>query len=194
MTDGIIASRWRLGCTPTSGILLIRHGPRSSPDIPSLSAMLTDGGIIECQKLGRFLSKNPPLALLSSPVKRCIETGKNIVLGAGWNLTTKPAKMLGDPGPFVIGKRDKEKVDTLVRYAQEHSDWSFLHRHIAGEEIPGMQNRDVGTSRLVDALYPTVAGYNLCISHDSIIAAIIAAFGLNPDPWPDPLEGVHIHI
>ena len=78
--------------------------------------------------------------------------------------------------------------------ADDDDDWSFLHHHVAGEDIPGMRNRSVGANNLVKELHPNENGYALCISHDSIIAAIIAAFGLDPDPWPDPLEGVHIRI
>ena len=99
--------------------------------------------------------------------------------------------MLGHPGPFVIGKINEE-VNKLVACAQKNDDWSFLHRHVVGEEIPGMRNRMVGTNNLLDELYPSVEGYVLCISHDSIIAAITGALGLDPKPWPEPLEGLII--
>ena len=103
----------------------------------------------------------------------------------------KHSEMLGHPGPFVIGKINEE-VNKLVAFAQENDDWSFLHRHVAGEEVPGMRNRMVGTNNLLNELYPSVDGYVLCISHDSIIAAVTAALGLDPKPWPEPLEGLII--
>lgn len=176
---------------PDDGILLIRHGPRTSPDIPPLSAMLTQSGIEACQSLGALLHSTPPIRLFSSPVKRCLDTGTYIVEGANWSLPVLPSEMLGDPGPFVIGKTN-EAVNKLVAYAQEQNDWSFLHEHISGGTVPGMRHRDVGAANLVEELYPSSPGYVLCISHDSIIAAIIAAFGMNPDPWPDPLQGLII--
>lgn len=46
--------------TPIHGILLIRHGPRTSPDIPPLSAMLTKEGIAQCISLGSLIEKSPP--------------------------------------------------------------------------------------------------------------------------------------
>jgi broad specificity phosphatase PhoE len=176
---------------PTRGILLIRHGPRTSPDIPPLSAMLTREGIAECVSLGTLIEKSPPNAIFSSPVQRCVETGVRIIEGANWTLEVKYSEMLGHPGPFVIGKINDE-VNKLVAFAQENDDWSFLHKHVAGEEVPGMRNRMVGTNNLVDELYPYAEGYVLCISHDSIIAAITAALDLNPEPWPEPLEGLVI--
>ncbi len=188
------AKRWSPGQQPPSrGILLIRHGPRTSPDFPPLSAMLTPEGIEDCILCGRGMTTSPPLAIYSSPVKRCIDTGERINEGANWRFEVIESKMLGHPGPFVIGKINEE-VNKLVAHAQQNDDWSFLHRHVAGADIPGMRNRSVGAKNLVKALYPSENGYALCISHDSIIAAIIAAFGLDPHPWPDPLEGVHIRI
>ena len=177
--------------TPKRGILLIRHGPRTSPDIPPLSAMLTKEGIADCISLGTMIHESAPKVIFSSPVQRCVDTGVKIIEGAGWTLEVKHSEMLGDPGPFVIGKINEE-VNKLVAFAQENNDWSFLHRHVAGEEVPGMRNRLAGTNNLLNELYPSVRGYVLCISHDSIIAAITAALGLDPEPWPEPLEGLII--
>ena len=176
---------------PHKGILLIRHGPRTSPDIPPLSAMLTKEGIAKCISLGSIIEESPPNIILSSPVQRCVDTGVRIIEGANWTLEVKHSEMLGHPGPFVIGKTNQE-VNKLVAFAQENDDWSFLHRHVAGEEVPGMRNRIEGTNNLLNELYPSVDGYVMCISHDSIIAAITAALGLDPKPWPEPLEGLII--
>ena len=187
-------SRWSLGSPPpSSGILLIRHGPRTSPDIPPLSAMLTPEGVEECISCGNGLSATPPIRIISSPVQRCVDTGNRINEGADWKINVTESETLGHPGPFVIGKINEE-VNKLVSHAQENDDWSFLHRHVRGEDIPGMRNRTVGATNLVKELYPRDAGYILCISHDSIIAAIIAAFGLDPEPWPEPLEGCIIEL
>ena len=186
--------RWSPGQQPPSrGILLIRHGPRTSPDFPPLSAMLTPEGIEDCILCGRGMTSSPPLAIYSSPVKRCIDTGERINEGANWRFEVIESEMLGHPGPFVIGKINEE-VNKLVAYAQENNDWSFLHRHVGGEDIPGMKNRSVGAQNLVKELHPEQDGYVLCISHDSIIAAIIAAFGLDPEPWPLPLEGCALQL
>ena len=186
--------RWFPGKRPPSGgILLIRHGPRTSPDIPPLSAMLTPDGIRDCISCGLGMASIPPMAIFSSPVQRCIDTGERINEGAEWSFEITESEMLGHPGPFVIGKINEE-VNKLVAHAQQKDDWSFLRRHVAGEDIPGMRNRLVGAENLVNELHPNEHGYVLCISHDSIIAAIMAAFGLDPEPWPLPLEGCSLEL
>ena len=187
-------TRWSPGeKNPSRGILLIRHGPRTSPDIPPLTAMLTPEGIDDCISCGIGMNANSPLEIYSSPVQRCLDTGKNINEGAGWGFEIIKSEMLGHPGPFVIGKIN-EDVNKLVAYAQHNNDWSFLHDHVAGKDIPGMRNRMIGAQNLIKELYPNKEGYVLCISHDSIIAAIIAALGLNPSPWPEPLQGCIIEL
>jgi len=186
--------RWSPGeQTPSRGILLIRHGPRTSPDIPPLTAMLTPEGIDDCISCGRGMTQTPPIVIYSSPVQRCLDTGDKINQGAEWSFDVSESEMLGHPGPFVIGKINEE-VNKLVAHAQQNDDWTFLHRHVAGEDIPGMRNRSIGAENLVKELYPSEHGYVLCISHDSIIAAIMAAFGLDPAPWPKPLEGCTIEL
>jgi len=186
--------RWSPGEQPPSrGILLIRHGPRTSPDFPPLSAMLTPEGIDDCKSCGCGMTSIPPLAIYSSPVQRCLDTGERINEGAEWSFDVIESEMLGHPGPFVIGKINEE-VNKLVAHAQQNDDWSFLHRHVAGEDIPGMRNRSVGAENLVKELHPSEHGFVLCISHDSIIAAIMAAFGLDPEPWPLPLEGCSLEL
>lgn len=176
---------------PKFGILLIRHGPRTSPDIPPLSAMLTDKGIEDCISLGSIIGNSQPISIYSSPVQRCLDTGSLIRTSGNWPLEVLSSEMLGHPGPFVIGKTNNE-VNALVRYAQENDDWSFLHAHVAGGEVSGMRNRIIGTKNLIEELYPNTEGYVLCVSHDSIIAAVTAALGLDPNPWPEPLEGLII--
>ena len=187
-------TRWSPGeKNPSRGILLIRHGPRTSPDIPPLTAMLTPEGITDCISCGIEMNANSPLEIYSSPVQRCLDTGEKINEGAGWGFEIIESEMLGHPGPFVIGKINEE-VNKLVAFAQDNDDWSFLHDHVAGKEIPGMRNRLVGVQNLIQELYPDKEGYVLCISHDSIIAAIIAALGLHPSPWPEPLQGCTIEL
>lgn len=173
---------------PENGILLIRHGPREDPDVPPLSAMLTPIGEKESIACGSVLSQFPPIEIRSSPVQRCLDTGEKITEGAGWDIEVIESEMLGHPGPFVIGKNNEE-INHMVAYAQEHDDWSFLRDHVNGKDTPGMRHRDVGTRNLVEELYPKTKGFVLCVSHDSIIAAVKGALGLNEENWPSPLCG-----
>ena len=187
MTNKI--KQWQRGQqVPTRGILLVLHGPRRDTVVPPMTGMLTTEGKKASLKCCRLMRNKPPRRVYSSPVQRCMDTGQNIIQGAGWDLAVQGSEMLGDPGPFVIGKTNV-LINEMVAYAQKNDDWSFLQNHIDGMEIPGMRHRKVGSDALVEALYPTGDGFVLCVSHDSIIAAVQAAFGLESASWPDPLNG-----
>lgn len=184
-------SRWNNSDPiPTRGILLIRHGPREGGGNPSLVAELTLEGKRKCREFGTNWTVSPPSNILVSSVPRCVDTGLLIREAAGWEVEVEEYPLLGNPGPFVI---DPESV---IQSTKEDGDWSFLYRHIAGEEIPGMLQRDVGSRRMISELRKNVMddGLLLAISHDSIIAALLSHGNCNPDPWPDPLCGAAILI
>ena len=189
------AARWKPGASPPAdGVLLIRHGPRPGDENPPLSTGLTDEGRQACVHLGTNIKFYRPSAILSSPFDRCVDTGICIVNGAGWELAVRPSCLLGDPGPFVIPEQIALTDDPRVVHARDHNDWKpLLQRHARGENVPGLKHRDQGTRSLCKRLFSNLEnGYILCISHHSIIAAIMASLGLPADPWPDFLEGVVI--
>ena len=177
---------------PETGILLIRHGPRTSPDIPPLSAMLTLEGIKKCSNLGLRIRNHQPDVIYSSPVKRCLDTAFKILNSANWACKIIELESLGHLGPFVIEKHSKD-VRLLVDQSIENDDWSFLQEHISGiKEFKGMRNREEGTAFFLNSVISADNNYIMCISHDSIIAAISASFGLGDDKWPEPLDGICI--
>ncbi len=174
---------------PKTGVLLIRHGARHPMDGPKLTAGLTDDGKQACRRLGVRVRRYRPCAILSSPIKRCLDTARHIARGAEWNLAAQPSTLLGDPGPFVLPEK-MEAMNRRMASAQQHDDWSVWQRHIRGENVAGMKPRDLGARELCAHLFNRLGnGYLLCISHDSIIAAVMAAFGLPPEPLPNFLEG-----
>ena len=71
---------------PSGVAVLLRHAARNpildgeNPDI----AMLTEAGIQQAVDFGREISQKYTLVrVFSSPVQRCVDTGTNILLGAG---------------------------------------------------------------------------------------------------------------
>ena len=124
---------WRPGDgLPTEGILMLRHGPRSGGDLPSKDEPLTDDGIEATKCVGRRWMNRMEPVVVSSPVDRCIHTSQILVEAAGWDIEILETKILGDPGPYVIGKNNRE-VSQMVKHAQQNNDWSFLDKHINGE-------------------------------------------------------------
>ena len=107
--------------------------------------------------LGVKIKELPPNVIFSSP-QRCVDTGLRIIEGADWNSRGETFRNARTSGPFVIGKTNQE-VNKLASFAQENDDWSFLHRHVAGEEASGMRNRIEGTNNFLNELYPSFDGY-----------------------------------
>lgn len=179
-------SRWDYGDDlPDHGILIIRHGPREGDHAPTANASLTMEGRIKCNEFGMMWNRSPPSSILVSSIPRCRETGEIIRKAAGWDIDIIECPHLGNPGPFMI---DTEVVSKIMR---KDPELNFLHRLIAGEPIPGMLNRDIGCRNLIVEIrqFSSENGLILGISHDSIIAALLAYGGNDPDPWPEPLCG-----
>lgn len=216
-----VIGRWEKGDSlPRSGILVIRHGPREGGSFPSSDVRLTNRGRVECIDFGERWDSTPPLKILTSGIPRCIETATLIRQGAGWDVDVEVFPLLGSPGPFVtdmetvhllmemekerdgekvkemLKEKEKDMVKDMVKEKEKKMDLGFLRRHIAGEAIPGMRSRDEGIRLLVSACSGHVShsGVLLAISHDSIIAALLAHGGSDPDPWPEPLCGATLDV
>ena len=188
---------------PAAGILLIRHGPREPGPFPRHDVPLTDEGMEQTRRLGlswkgSVTGSEPdsepapsPACVLTSPVLRNRQTAALLVESAGWEVPVYDSNMLGNNGPFVV---DPAAVKGLVKAAREEGEHDFLHRHIAGVKILGMLHRDVGVQRLLSDLrfFGGVEDLVVAISHDYIISSVLAHFGQDPDPWPEPLCGVVI--
>jgi len=174
---------------PAAGVLLIRHGPREPGPFPRHDVPLTGEGVELTRKLGREWKEPVPTCVLTSPVLRNRQTADLVVAAAGWECPVLESNMLGNNGPFVV---DTVAIRGLVKAAREEGDREFLHRHIAGEKIPGMLHRDVGVRRLLSDLlfFGGKDDLIVAISHDYIIASVLAYYGEDPDPWPEPLCGV----
>jgi len=184
-------TRWSYGDSiPINGILLIRHGPREGGGNPSHEAELTQEGKRKCREFGYNWTGQPPSRILVSSVPRCVDTGLLIRDAAGWSVELVEYSLLGNPGPFVI---DPESV---IQTTKDDGNWCFLDRHIAGEYVPGMLHRDVGYRRMISDLGKHVNQGSVLLgtSHDSIIAALLAHGGLNPNPWPEPLCGARVKL
>ena len=192
-----IATYWRPGDqVPTNGLLLIRHGPRPPTEDPPLSAELTTQGRRLCIQLGKQLSAHKPRAILASPFARCMDTADCIIRGAKWDIAVQPHNMLGDPGPFVRPADIATSTDPDVIRARKYHKWEpLLTRHIRGESIDGLTDRDIGTQQFCAQLLTRKSDcYKICISHHSIIAALMASLGLAAEPWPDFLAGAILRL
>jgi len=178
---------------PKKGILLIRHGPREGGSFPSRTTSLSEDGRLTGLNFGKQWDGPEPNCIVVSPVPRCCETGELIKKGANWEINVYESNMLGDHGPFVV---DLELLEKTMKSSNCKDLMYYLRHHIDGYDVPGMLHRDLGSKKLLSDLthFNGREGLTLAISHDSIIAAILASDGNDAEPWPEPLCGAVIRL
>jgi len=186
------AHHWNFGDpAPERGILLIRHAHRTGGLLPPLDAPLTEEGVRAAKRLGLEWSAAKPVRILTSPVERCRRTAEYCKDAANWDVEIKTNPMLGDPGPFVT---DMQQIKQRVEREGQRSIIKMLRALAGGEPVPGMRHRDEGVDALMTELRrsnePT--GLLLAITHDYIIACVLAAAGQTTDLWAAPLCGAWI--
>ena len=185
-------NRWSpVDTVPENGILLIRHGPRVPGPFPHKDVPLTEEGVELTKKMGHGWDGPEPCCILTSTVPRNRQTAEVLAMAADWDIPVYDNTMLGNHGPFVVKPK---VVGELVKTADEAGNHDFLDNHIAGQKIPGMLHRDLGVQRLLSDLsfFGGADDLVVAISHDYIIASVLAYFRQDPNPWPEPSCGVII--
>ena len=95
-----------LGLVPrgVDAALILRHAEREDIAVGTFGSDvgLTSQGIRGARRLGTILSsRSSQGTITASPVRRCLNTAKEIRYGSGWPAKVVVDWRLGDPGPFV---------------------------------------------------------------------------------------------
>lgn len=151
--------------------VLIRHSARFpiESDAEVFTAQLTPEGEILATKLGAWINKKFCIGnIVSSPINRCLETGRHLANGAGNGKIILPEPVLGHPNEY-------GEYDALGDYLVS-GDWPLRIRQIADILFPDDQK----------------AHLNFFITHDTVLA-LMAAYWLDLDirdgrVWPQFLE------
>lgn len=174
---------------PSAGSLLLRHAER--PPIPPGSfgndLPITDAGRQAAEALGARMG-NDLRRIVTSPVRRCLETARALAQGATSSVPIETDARLGAPGAWIEDPAEAE--------AQFHrlGTRNAYDRLMAGEPVPGLTSLDDGARILLDLLRPPpdATGLHCFISHDAVIAPLLAwQFPELPPSslWPDYLDG-----
>jgi hypothetical protein len=153
--------------------LLIRHSIRFPINVPeeTLLAGLTSEGVQLAQEYGAWLARRRHIfRVMSSPVGRCVDTGKAVIQGANC------------PNPVMV---DQKLGFPFVEYG-----WQRLTGKNFLGGVPPVAY-EVLDFLLEDCVYE--AGLNLHITHDGNIAFMAMALLGEPvteDSWPNFLEGM----
>ncbi len=170
-------------------VILVRHG-RTTANATGMLAGRTPGvlldevGRAQATATGERLAVVPLVAVVSSPLERCVETSRFI-------LDRQPASLVmpieddlnecdyGDWQGRALGELAKESL------------WPKVQAHPAGVTFPGgesmayMQARSVAAIRRLDAAFEAEHGPGavwVAVSHGDIIKSILAdAYGMHLD-------------
>jgi len=173
---------------------IIRHAER--PPIPQGSwgteLSIRPEGIQASRELGSALGSRLG-TLVASPVLRCVETAREVGVGAG---RAQPAvetdARLGSPGAHIA------RVEELGTLFLDRDTRDIVADVLAGVSVPGLRPPRAVAAVLVDlaaALPRQPATVDVCVTHDAIVATLAGGLlGARPEltraEWPDFLEGV----
>jgi len=149
-------------------ILLIRHAEKSLLGEQGL----TNQGINDALNYGKDLKHQSVYfdEIISSPVKRCMQTAEKIIEGLGCNIKIQKSHLLGDPGMFIAdAKKAAEAFD-------EFTVCEVINFMLKREKIPGFLLIDKACIPMIDNVQRKIALNKsiLYISHDAIIMPFIA--------------------
>lgn len=168
--------------------ILMRHGERE-PFIkgqPGSTKVLTARGKRQSRAFGAALPK-VPIRSYASPMVRCVQTGDEILAGAGAVGTTEKSLMLGTPSAYVADDDDVREFYVINPVK------TMSLRYVSGEILPGHYPVAKGTQRMFEFVSGTLADgeISVCVTHDAWIVpfvSILTGYDFTHD-WPDFLDG-----
>ena len=174
---------------------VIRHSERDSVKDPLKHAevVLNEEGKRIAYEFGKNLSKTfPKVRVLSSPIERCIQTGKCIQAAFDGDSEIQISNMLGEPGPFVFG----DAADIFVKLGTA----GVVEAMETGESLQYIRKEEEGTKILLDYLRAETEKSdnqtaNVFITHDACIAPVIHFLigeFFNQEHWIEFLGGLRI--
>jgi len=175
----------------TNAALLIRHSVRYpippgefGNDIP-----LTPEGILLAEEWGRQLNRHIG-KIYSSPVGRCVETGRAVLRGIGRNKGTVHT----DPALSESFIRDENVAGPVF---MKHGPIRVINRLLRNIPVPGMAPVEQGVRRIMTFMFAnlsdTLPCLNLYITHDGLLAPVLCYLlgrnAVDEEDWPRMLEG-----
>lgn len=160
---------------PVTTLVLVRHGVTAETG-PLLSGRrpgihLSAAGREQAARTAERISVLPVVALVSSPVERCVETAEAIATRTGVAVSRNEGLLEADYGDWA-GRRIDELVKTeLWRKVQAAPSTA---RFPGGESLREMQARIVSALEDLAAAHP--GGMVVAVSHADPIKAAVAHF------------------
>lgn len=187
--------------------LFTRHSIREivvGQGLAGYNLQLTEQGRDLAEAWGGYLVGNTNRVIqhcISSPIQRCVDTAALMIRGAD-GITIEPNThhieiieqgLLVEPGSFVLD------IKQAGPYFQKQGALGFINSFV-NNALPGMKHPIHGVVDVLELIYNTHPtnqyGLSLAVSHDTILAAIIAVISgrneVTQADWPDMMEGLFV--
>lgn len=187
--------------------LFTRHSIREivvGQGLAGYNLQLTEQGRDLAEAWGGYLVGNTDRVIqhcISSPIQRCVDTAALMIRGAD-GITLEPNThhieiieqgLLVEPGSFVLD------IKQAGPYFQKQGALGFINSFV-NNALPGMKHPIHGVVDVLELIYNTHPtnqyGLSLAVSHDTILAAIIAVISgrneVTQADWPDMIEGLFV--
>ena len=187
--------------------LFTRHSLRelvNGQGLAGYDLQLTTQGRELAQEWGSYLIANTDRMIqhcISSPIQRCIDTAALMIEGADQIKTHSNTHtieiveqgLLVEPGSFVLD------IKQAAPYFRQQGALGFINSFV-NNVLPGMKHPITGVFDVLELIYEThptsSGGLSLAVSHDTIIAAILAVIAgrtqIDQDDWPAMMEGLFV--
>ena len=187
--------------------LFTRHSIREivvGQGLAGYNLQLTEQGRDLAEAWGGYLVGNTDRVIqhcISSPIQRCVDTAALMIQGAdGITLESNTHHieiveqgLLVEPGSFVL------YIKQAGPYFQKQGALGFINSFV-NNALPGMKHPIHGVVDVLELIYNTHPtnqyGLSLAVSHDTILAAIIAVISgrneVTQSDWPDMMEGLFV--
>jgi len=187
--------------------LFTRHSIREvvvGQGLAGYDLQLTQQGRDLAQAWGSYLIDNTDRSIqhcISSPIQRCVDTAALMIQGADASTLAQNTHhieiveqgLLVEPGSFVL---DIKKAGP---YFRKQGALGFINSFV-NNALPGMKHPITGVVDVLELIYNTHPqdhfGLSLAVSHDTILAAIIAVISgrntVSREDWPKMMEGLFV--
>ena len=176
---------------------VIRHSNRDSVTNPKNHAevLLNAEGEKRAREFGKKLAQEyTKIRIYSSPIQRCIQTGKCIQEAFADDSDVQLSTVLGEPGPYVFG----DTADLFVKFGTV----GIVEMIENGTPPPFNRKEEEGAKILLDFLRAETdksdeITANVFITHDACIAPVIHCFTgeyFNKNHWIEFLGGLKIQF
>ena len=175
----------------SGAVLVIRHSIRPPMHAGNFGVPLelTKEGIRVARKFGEFWENHIRKVSTSSSL-RCIQTGNEIIRGAGLDLSVLHNPELGEPGAFISDSR------LALGVFKKLGPLEIVNQLLRGVEIQGHRTAEEGVNLMLQSFLqelPKEGTIHIEITHDTILAVLLYFLQgletIGEKVWPRMMEG-----